>query len=103
MSGLCDGLRRQEFSWRQRLFTPWMSPRLCDQPVPGGLRLRYCRASRTCGDEGIGEPMALMRDAQRPIDPFFSDHLCRPYVGLDLTEMPVVGYSLIHAAGLASS
>lgn len=91
MSGLCGGPRRQECSWRQRPFAPWMSPRLCNWPVPAGLRLRSCRAFRTCSNEGIGEPLALMRDVQRPIDPFFYNHLCRPYVGLDLIEVSVVG------------
>jgi hypothetical protein len=103
MSGLCDGPRHQEFSWRQRRFAPWMSRPLCDRPVPAGLRLRYCRTSRTCGDAGIGEPVTLMRDAQRPIDPFFYDHLCRPHVGLDLIVTPVVNSGRhelpLHAAG----
>jgi hypothetical protein len=73
--------------------SPWMSPRLYDRPVPAELRLRYCRASRTCVDEGIGEHVAVMRYAQRPIDPFFYEHSCRPHVGLDLTEVPDVGPS----------
>jgi hypothetical protein len=32
-----------------------------------------------------------MRDAQRPIAPFFDHDLCRPHVGLNLREGPVVG------------
>ena len=72
-----------------------MSLPRCDPPVPAGRRLRHCRAAWTCGDEGIGEAVTLMRDAQRPIDPFFYDHLCRPHVGLDLIEVPVVGDSPI--------
>jgi hypothetical protein len=95
MSGLCDEPRRQEFSWRQRPFSPWMSPRLCDRPVLAWRRLRCCRASRACGDAGIGAHVALMHHAQRPIDPFFHDHLCCPHVGLDLIELPLVGHGPI--------
>ena len=68
-----------------------MSPRLCDRPVPAELRLRYCRTYRTVGDQVIVEHVAPMREAQRSIDPFFYDHLCRPHGSLDLIEGSVVG------------
>ncbi len=97
MSGLCSGLRRVAFLFRQKPF----APRMIRCRLDWALRAVDCwgisRTHRTRGDSRMVEPPALMCDAERPIHAFFHQHVGRPDIGLNLIELPVVGHSPIAA------